>query len=146
MYGASTRRVHGGIDFLAYPREAVYAAMTGTVTKYQEAVTSGSAKMGILTIQALDGTVARTLYVQPTERFRNVPAGGIPIRAGEQVGNAQDLSALGYGPNEPNHVHLDFIDASNRKLDPFNGGIVERDPRSGHGSQGTARVPPPPLP
>lgn len=120
-FGPEARRVHAGIDFLTFPGESVFAPMSGKIETVKPMTNKNGLQM--VTIRAQDGTLARTLYVQPNETIRV----GSAVKAGVTViGTAQNIAAAYNLDSTPNHIHVDYTDYKNRRFDPWTNKVVDR--------------------
>lgn len=111
-FGASRSggtRSHNGIDFRATPGEAIFAPISGTVTRIAYPYADDMRYTGI-EIKNESYTV-KMFYLIPTAKV------GTAVKKGNQVGIAQDISAK-HGAQMINHVHFEVYDNTGRLLNP----------------------------
>lgn len=98
-FGASRdggARLHKGLDIVAMPGQAVYAPMSGTVSKF---VTSRG--LSGVSISDNKDMSAKVIYVNPKQ--------GIDVVSkGDFIGFAQDIRPT-YGAGITNHIHVEAI-------------------------------------
>lgn len=119
-------RLHGGIDYLNNVGDAVFAPVTGTITRV---VFPGEPGLKGIEIRTDRGYTAQVLYLSPTpEIAAALERGEHPaINAGRIIGMAQDLhmpvddhgkTRPAYPLNVPQHVHVTLRDAEHRFVSP----------------------------
>lgn len=110
-------RKHTGHDVLVPPGAIVLSPVSGRIRRFGFPYADDS-RFRLIVIDAEDGHRWRLFYVRPLAGTKP----GEEIEAGEIVGIAQDLSAkfgrsAERGPM-PNHVHLEVMTPTGRKVDP----------------------------
>jgi len=100
-FGAPRRnRTHQGTDYLAAPGEPVFSPVTGTFIRTGRPYTNDP-RYRLVVIHG-SGLEFKLMYVDALPGLTP----GTPVRAGEQIGTAQNVAAK-YGPPMLNHVHVE---------------------------------------
>lgn len=111
-FGASRSggtRKHSGIDFRTAPGEAIFAPISGTVTRVAYPYADDMRYTGV---EIKNGSyTVKMFYLSPTIKI------GSTVSAGQQIGIAQDISAK-HGAAMINHVHFEVYDTTGKLLNP----------------------------
>lgn len=106
-FGASRdggSRLHKGLDIVTRPNQAVYAPISGTVTKF-------TTSRGLNGVSIADGNkTAKVIYISPKQ-------GISVVRKGDFIGWAQDIKPV-YGYGITNHIHVEAI-KNGKNVDPL---------------------------
>lgn len=119
-------RLHGGIDYVNKIGDAIFAPVSGTITRV---IQPGREGLTGLEIRTDRGYTAQVLYVAPSaELARALSRKERPtVKAGQAIGTAQDLHAEVtrdgkrvpvYPLSVPQHVHVTLKDSNGRFVSP----------------------------
>lgn len=107
-FGASRgSRTHDGVDIITTNGEAVYAPMSGIVSRLPQPYSSDSYYKGV-DIEK-DNKKVRIFYIKPVVSINQ------KVRKGQLIGYAQNIESKYTGIT--NHVHLEYS-INNTKVDP----------------------------
>jgi murein DD-endopeptidase MepM/ murein hydrolase activator NlpD len=104
-------RHHAGVDYIVRPGQAVWAPISGFVSKIGHPYADGGALRYVEIVNPALKLSARVFYVDPTVKV------GDPVSIQQAIGVAQSLQDR-YPGGITDHVHLEIADAAGRKLDP----------------------------
>ncbi len=101
-------REHGGLDLVKKEGQAIYAPISGKMTRHPNPYEGDNVLNGVEVV----GTKykVKIFYVEPSVKI------GQRVRKGQKIGTAQSV-AKKYGAGMTNHVHIEYYQ-DGKRIDP----------------------------
>lgn len=104
-------RLHSGVDIVATAGQAIYAPVTGKITRLAYPYASDLSYTGLEIIN--DDYNIKIFYIAPTVAI------GSQVAAGQKIAVAQHIAAK-YGAGMINHVHIEIRNKNGELINPTN--------------------------